>query len=178
VTEPWWRVLLRQQQSSGFADLAGGHATLTLPVTDRLVTRIVASRMPRSLPLREVVLEAGANNAFLVRLRLIKPSFLPPFTLRLAIARQPQLPQAPVLVLQNMSAGIAALAAPLARLFDALPPWIRLEADHIAVDLRVLLQQQGMADVLGYLTDLQLTTEPGVFVVHVRAEVPSAASGG
>ena len=31
--EPWWLTLLREQRSTNFADLAGAHATFTIPVT-------------------------------------------------------------------------------------------------------------------------------------------------
>ena len=176
MNEPWWGALLREQQDSGFADLAGAHGALTLPVSDRLVTRIVTSRMPRSVPLSQIALEAEPNSAFLVRLRLARLSFLPSFTLRFVIARQPQLPHAPLLVLRIVSPGLAALAAPLVRLLNALPSWVRVETDHVVVDLRALLEEQGMAEVLTYLTDLQLTTTPGVFVVHARGAVPAGAS--
>lgn len=175
MNEPWWRTLLREQQGSGFADFAGAAAAVTLPVSDRLVTRIVASRLPRSVPVREVMVKAEANNTFSVGLRLAKPSFLPPLTLRFVIVRQPVLPDSPLLVLGLASQGLAALAGPLVRFFSALPPWIRLDNDRAIVDVGALLQQQGVSDVLRHLTHLELTTAPGVFIVHARGGVPPAS---
>lgn len=172
MTETWWSALLREQQASGFADFTGADGTVVVPVSDRLITRILAGRIPASAPVREVVVRALANNLVEARVRLAKPAILPAITIRLLIARQPQLPDSPVLVLNVVSQGLAAVAGPVMRFLDMLPTWIRMDGDRLFVDLRALLAQHGAAAVLDYLSDLQLTTTEGRFVIRARATLP------
>ena len=171
MPEPWWIDLLRQQRAAGFADLAGGQGTLVLPVDDRLLSRLIASRIPPSWPVKELTLRAAAGNQLVVRLKLTK-AFLPTFTLRLMIERQPVLPASPVLVLRIVSDGVAALAGTLMRFLPPLPPGLRLNGDLLSINLATLLDQYGAGEALAYLTLLELTTTEGRLVVSARAAVP------
>ena len=56
--EPWWLTLLREQHSTRFADLAGAHASFTIPVSDRLLNRLIADRLPPSSPISELHVHA------------------------------------------------------------------------------------------------------------------------
>src|ERR1700730_2338955 len=105
--EPWL-ALLREQQSTHFADLAGAHAAFTIPVSERLLNRIIAGRLPRSAPLSEHQLHPEEGNHVTVSVKLAKFAFLPAVRVRFAIERQPDLPSSPVLVLRIE--GKAALA--------------------------------------------------------------------
>ena len=111
-TEPWWLTLLREQQSAHFADLAGAHASFTVPVSDRLLNRMIADRLRRSSPIRELELRAEDGNRVTVSVRLARLAFLPPVHVRFAIERQPDLPASPVLVWRMVLEGVAALAGP------------------------------------------------------------------
>jgi hypothetical protein len=172
MTEPWWRTLLREQQGSGFADLAGAEGSVVLPVSDRLLTSVIASRIPAGAPVSNVQVAAAANDQFAVRIKLVSPAFLPPFTLRFAIDRQPQMPASPILTLAIVTQGIGTFAGPLVRAFAGLPAWVRIDHDRVHVDLRQLAQQYGVAEHLRVLTDVRLTTVPGRFIVTARASLP------
>lgn len=171
MDEPLWLTLLREQRAARFADVAGAHASFTLPVDDRLLTRLAASRLPASLPIRDLDLHAVAGNQILVRLKLSRMSFLPPFTIRLAIERQPVLPASPVLVLRIVSDGLSALASTALRFLESLPAFLRLENNLLHLDLAALLERYGAGEALSYLRTLELTTDEGRIIIAASAAV-------
>lgn len=179
MSEPWWRVLLREQQRSGFRDMAGATGALTIPIADRLVTTVAEMRLLRALPLGGVELRADGRDELTVRVKLKSPSFLPWFTLRFAIVGQPMLPDSPLLTCTILSQGAATVMAPLVRMFATLPPWIRLDHDRVIVNLRFLAGHYGLSDIFAVVTGLRLTTEPGKFVLSIQAALPDdGASAG
>lgn len=169
---PWLLTLLREQQASGFPDVAGANGFVILPVSDRLLSRVIAARLPPSIPVTDLELHADAGNQLLVRARLTRPAFLPPLKVRLVIEKQPQLPGSPILVLRLVSEGLAALAGTVLKFVEVLPRGIRLDGDKLSINLAVLAEQYGAADVLAYLTDLEVATAAGQVVLTARAAVP------
>jgi hypothetical protein len=172
VTEAWWRTLLREQWSSGFPDIAGAEAAITVPISDGLLTAVVATGLPPSVPISSMSVRAEAGDRFAVRFKLKSPAFVPPLTIRFAIVGQPQLPASPVLTCVMLTQGIGPFMGPLVRLFATLPPWIRVEQDRVLVNLRLLAAERGLADLLAFATEIRLTTGPGTFVVSAKAGVP------
>jgi hypothetical protein len=170
--EPWWLAVLREQQSANFADLAGAHASWAIPVSDRLLSRIIADRLPPSSEISELQLRAEDGNQVTVSVKLARLAFLPAVRVRLVIERQPDLPASPILVLRMVFEGVAALASPALRFLKGLPPGIRLEHDNLYVDLATLLAQYGAADALAYVTALELTTVAGRVIVSGRLTIP------
>jgi hypothetical protein len=171
MDEPLWVSLLREQRAAQFADIAGAHASVTLPIDDRLLTRLAASRLPASLPIKDLDLHAVAGNEIVVRLRLSRVSFLPPLAIRVAIERQPILPASPVLVLRIISDGLSALAGTALRFLDTLPAGLRLEDNLLHVDLAALLARYEAGQLLPYLTALELTTAEGRIIVAASIAV-------
>ena len=55
--------LLRQQQASGFADIAGTQVTATIPVSERLINQIIAANLPPGGALRHAELHAQPASA-------------------------------------------------------------------------------------------------------------------
>jgi hypothetical protein len=173
-TIDWLRALLQAQRDTGFADLSGAETSMTLPVSDRLVNRIIAERLPRGGVVSAVDIEALAENQFSVRVRLGQSALLPPIRVGLAIDRQPDLPALPVLALRIVSPGIAALAGALAaRFLRGLPPWVEFDGARLSIDLQAAAVSVGAAEVFGYLRSLALTTAPGRVIVSIRASVPT-----
>jgi len=169
--EAWWVTLLRRQQSDGFPDFAGAAGAITLPISDRLITRVIADRLPPSVPVRDLDLHAHADGIIDVRLRLTKPAFLPPLRLRFAIVQQPDLPASPVVALAMVSEGLTRMAAQALKFVDVLPRGVRFDGHRFFVDLAALLQTYDAADVLRYLTDLNFSAEDGRIIVRARAAV-------
>ena len=174
--EPWWTALLLEQQKNRFKDLGGAKASVTLPISDRLIEEVLRSRLTESV--RDLDIRAKAGNVAEVSVRLAKPAWLPRISAHVCLERQPQLPDSPVLVLRLLSHGaLASLAGSAARLFDALPPWLRMEGDLVFVDIALLLRKYTAIDVLKYLTRLEVTTSDGSIVLAIDAQVlqqPSA----
>jgi hypothetical protein len=157
--------------------VAGARASVTLPLSDRLLTRLVAQSLPPSGPISEIDVRAGNANRFSVRVRLTRPALLPPITVNLAIDQQPVLPSNPVLTLRLLSTGLLSFAGAAARFLNVLPAGIRIDGELIFVDLRTLLEQRGLAAHLNYVEHLEVTTEEGRFIVSARGRVPPRAAG-
>ncbi len=164
--------ILRDLQESQYREVAGARASVTLPVSDRLVSRLIAESLPATAPLREVDVRASAGNRFSVRVRLTRPVLLPPITVNLAIEQQPQLPERPILVIRLLSTGILSFAGMAMRFLNVLPPGIRMDGDLVFIDLRTLLEQQGLAAHLNHLEAAAVTTDEGRFVVELRGGIP------
>ena len=164
--------LLRRQRASGFSDVAGATASATIPISDRLVTTLVNEGIPPTAPVRELDLRAHDGNRFTVRVRLSRPAFMPPISVNLLIEQQPQLPENPLLILRLASGGLMSLAGSAIRFLNVLPPGISMDGDRIIVNLRMLLNERGVGEVLGCVEYLEVLAEEGRFVIDVRGSVP------
>lgn len=161
--------LLRQQHAQGFQDFAGTRVTVSIPVSDRLVTTLANENMPASGPVREIEVRAHEGNHLSVRVRLRRPAMMPPIPVNLTIVQQPSLPQAPVVGLRLSAPGaLLALAGSAARFFNVLPPGVQMDGDRITVNLRAMLEQRGLGEVLDYLESLEMTTEDGRIILSAR----------
>jgi hypothetical protein len=163
--------LLRQQLDSGFADLRGAEAAITLPVSERLLNELVVEAVPPSAPVRDLQIAPEAADRFSVRLRVGSSPLIPRLKIALSIDRQPELPTSPVLVLKVESAGLMTLAGPILRLLNALPAGIAVHDDRIHLDLRALADHRGLAPFLDYLTELRVNTLPGAVVLTLRGRL-------
>jgi len=163
--------LLRQQLGSGFADLRGAEAAITLPVSERLLNELVAEAVPASAPVRDLQIAPEAADRFSVRLRVGSSPLIPRLKIALSIDRQPELPMSPVLVLKVESAGLMTLAGPMLRLLNALPAGIAVHDDRIHIDLRALADRRGLAPFLDYLTELRVNTVAGAVVLTLRGRL-------
>ena len=172
-----FRVLLQEQRLNGFRDLAGAVAGFTVPVSDRVVSRVVVESLPIDGPVRDVDLEAHPGNMVIARLKLTRPAFLPSLSVKLFIERQPELPAWPFFVVRlELPAGLMGLAGSALKMVGSLPRGLRLDGDRLAVDLRVLLERANALDALEYLEALQLTTDDRRFVIAGRITVQQRAA--
>jgi len=161
--------LLSRQVATGFEDLQGTEAAVTLRVSDRLLNELVTEALPPSAKVRDVEVRAQPGNRFAVRAKLGAAAFLPPLNLTVAVDRQPELPASPVLVLKLEMGGLLSLAGPALRFFDALPPGIRIEQDRIHVDLARLLAERGLTGFLDHLEQFHVQTAEGTTILLLRA---------
>jgi hypothetical protein len=134
-----------------------------------LINHVIAAQLPQGGPVAALAIRVEAGNRFTAHVRLRRLAFLPPIRVPFAIARQPDLPSSPEIVL-NVE-GLAALASPALRLLNVLPPWVRADGSHIFIDLAALAASHGAPDALGYVQALSVTTERGRLIVSVRAGV-------
>jgi hypothetical protein len=163
--------LLKQQAAAGFDDLRGAEASITLPVSDRLLNEIITQALPASAKVRDVEVRALTGNRFGVRAKIGAASFLPPVSLTVVIDRQPELPASPVLVLRLELGGLLAVAGAAMRFFGQLPPGIRIDNDRVYVDLAQLLDKQGLSGLLEHLEELQVSTTQGATILSLRAGI-------
>ena len=167
--------LFRRQEASGFEDIRGAEAAVTLPVSDKLLNEIITETMPASAKVRDVEVRAEAGNRFVVRAKIGAAPFLPPLNITAAIDRQPELPASPVLVLRLERGGLLSLAGPALRFFDALPPGIRIDNDRLHVDVAKLLAARGLSGFLDHLEQLHVQTTEGTIILYLRARIRSEA---
>jgi hypothetical protein len=163
--------MLSQLQATNFRDIAGARFSGVIPVSERLIDTLIAASLPPTAPVREVQVRPAQGDRFAVRITP-RAGFLPSITLKLQIVRQPELPGSPVLVLRMATMGglmgFAVAAFPIA---SYLPPGIRLDGEHILVDLQALAAQRGLSEALAYVRQLRVTTEDGRVVIAVEGGV-------
>jgi hypothetical protein len=169
--DPRLDLVLSRLRASGFFDLRGAHADVTLPISDRLLNDLIAGALPASAPVRDLQLTSKPGNRIAVRFKVAAASFLPAMKVGLVIEGQPELPASPILVLKLEMGGLLALAGPATRFLSALPAGIRIVEDRIYVNLATLLAERGLADLLEYAEQVRVTTVDGAVVVDVRAGV-------
>ena len=163
--------IFRSLQTSGFRDLAGTDMAATIPMSERLLNELVAGALADNRHVREAHVQPEAGNRFSVRV-VPRAGLLPSLTIKLEIVRQPELPQSTELVLKMATMGglfgMATAALPIAQM---MPAGVRLDGDHIRVDLQTFAAQAGAGDALQYVKELRVTTDAGRVTLHVRARV-------
>jgi hypothetical protein len=167
--------LLRRQEASGFVDLSGAVAGATIPISDRLINQVIAESLPRAGRIQQLRVKAVPGNQLAVRVTLSKPRFLPPLNLTVSIEQQPELPDSPIIGLRlSGGGGLMALAGPVATLFDALPPGVRMDKERVFVHLGTILAEHGLQSWLRYVEHLSVATGEGTVIISVAARVASA----
>jgi hypothetical protein len=160
-----------------FQELAGTHVVGEVPLTDGVINAVIADRLAgMSAPVTGVRVRARDGDALDVDVTLRNVPLLSTVPVALRIDRQPQLPGSPVLTLHWSVAGLGALAriaAPFISRFATLPPGVRIDSDHIVVDLAEALRAQGFGDVLGLVTRLEVHTRDGRVVASFELAVAS-----
>jgi hypothetical protein len=166
VPDPRLLRILEQLRASKFAEMKGAWLTASVPLPERLLNEVVATSVPPSAPVRDLSVHPKADNRIAVRAKLAWLDFLPPLTLTLEIERQPQLPDAPLVLRVLSLPGLMSLAGAALSKASSFPPGLRLEGDRLLIDVRVVLERNGLGEVLPYVEDLRFTTDEGVVVVQ------------
>ena len=169
--DAWWVPLLREQQRDAFADVAGTTVSITLPVSERLINRVIAERRPPSMPVRGIEVVPHASEQVDVKVWPSKRPWVPPVRVRLTIEQQPQLPDSPTLVLALHVPPVVSFAAGALNVSDYLPPGVTLEGRHVVISLAALAERYAPG-ALEYLTALAVTTEEHRLVITATLAVP------
>ena len=166
---------LRRLAGIELHELQGSSVGGELPLPVTVVNRLIAERVARMQgPIAAVTLAAHDGQRLGVELSMRGQSLIPVVRIAARIVQQPEFPGRPVLVLQWTMPGfgaLARLASPALSYFKALPRGVRLDGDHLFVDLDELLRMQGYGEVLAYVTRLQILTREGAFLVRFEARV-------
>lgn len=171
MADPRLTALLDDLRRSRFADLRGARAAASIPVPEPLLNRLIAAAIPPSAPVRDVSVHPKAGNRFGVRAKIGRLDFLPALTLTAEIVRQPQLPDTPLVLRISSLPGLMSLVGAAASLASILPPGIRLDGQHLFVDLRAVLERAGYAELIPYLEDVRIATEEGKALLDVSVRV-------
>jgi hypothetical protein len=170
--DPRLETLLSRLQRSRFSDLSGSEVRATIRIAAPLLNEAAAGFVASTAAVQDVVIKPRASNRLDLSVKLTRPAFLPPVNLTLHIERQPQ-PSNPELVLRVSGlGGIMRFAGPAVGLFAALPPGVRLDGDHLFVNIATLLREHGQGDLLPYAQEIVVLTEEGTLVLQVQLRVP------
>jgi len=161
----------RRQLDGGFPDLRGAQATITLPISERLLNELLTETIPQSAPVSDLHVTPEAGDRFTVRFRIGSSTILPRVKVAVAIDRQPDLPAFPVIVLKLETTGLMILASPVLRMINAVPAGVTVKEDRIHVDLRALAERQGFAAYLDHLDDVRVNTVAGAVVLTARGRI-------
>src|SRR5437762_13060039 len=169
--KPWWMTMLLEQRTSKFDAISGATASFVIPISDTLITDVVARQLPASV--RELEIRGLSGNQLSVGVRLRNPAWFPRINAKLHIERQPLLPDEPVLVVRLVSHGaLAAFAGPAARFLSALPSWLQMDGDLLRLDIASLWRELDADDALFYLRRAEVTTREGSIVLAIDAMIP------
>ena len=169
VSDPRLVRIFEQLRASRFADLAGARVSASIPVSERLLNELVVSAIPPSVPVRDVTIQPRRGDRFSVRARLARVDFLPPITITVAIERQPELPDSPLVLRLTSFPGLITMIGAAFPIASKLPPGIRMDKDRVLVDLKTLAESQGYADLLTLVEKVRLTTDEGKLIVALEA---------
>lgn len=173
MTNPRIQSLVHELRRSNFAELHGARVTATIPIAERLINELIAVALPRSAPVRDVLVHPLPGNRIAVRARLSRADFLPPITLTAEIERQPELPDAPLVLRVLSLPGLLSIAAAATSFLATLPPGVRMDNQRVLVDLPLLLERHGFGEWVRYLEMVRITTEEGRLIADVALRVPA-----
>jgi hypothetical protein len=170
---PSWPDLFRSLQSSAFHDVAGTRVAAHVPVSRSLVNRMVSAAVAGASPhVRSVDIHPRAGDAFDVIITLTWP-FVPALTVTFVVEQQPRFPAAPVMVLRWSLLGAAGtIASRFIGALDRLPPGVRLDGDHLIVDIPRAVADTPAAPMLPYLRALEVHSVDDGVVLDVEMEIP------
>ena len=162
--------ILEQLRASRFAELQGTHASLSIPIPERLLNELITTMMPPSAPVRDLHVRPQAGNRLAVRARAARLDFLPPVTISLRIEQQPQLPDTPLVIRILSLPGLLSMASSLLSP-ASLPAGVRLERDRLVIDVRQLLELKGVGDIVPLIERLHVTSEEGSLRLDVQTKI-------
>ena len=162
--------ILERLRASGFAEVKGARASLSIPVSEAILNELITAALPAGGPLRDLHVRPQAGNRLAVRARASRLDFLPPMTISLQIEGQPRLPDTPLVVRILSMPGLLSVAGSMLSP-GSLPPGIRLERERVLVDLRQLLEGKGFAAIVPLIERLQVSSEEGRLLIDVDLQV-------
>jgi hypothetical protein len=170
--------LLAHLQSTSFADLAGARVSARVPVSRVLLNQLVARALQgRTTPVRRVEIRPYDGDKLDAVVTLTLP-LVPPLKVAVAVERQPQFPDSPVLVLRwSLLAGLGTFLSKLIGPHQKMPPGVRLDGDRVLVDIRAAAAGTPAAQVLGYVKGLEVHTAADRLIIAADLEVSGLKLG-
>ena len=166
---------LRRLAGIELRELQGSTASAEVPLPVTVVNRLIARKLSGTGgPIGAVTLDAHDGQRFTATLSMRGQSLIPSVRIAARIVQQPEFPGRPVLVLQWTVPGfgpLARFASPALSFFKGLPQGIRVDGDHVLVDLSQVARAHGYGDVLDLVAGLNVQTREGVFLIRLDARV-------
>lgn len=172
---PYLKQIFERERSRGFANLAGTDLTGRLPIPGEWLNQALREGKPEDdgSPVKGIALaiQDTTRGTLLVSLeqwplpKLIEIPFLWDPKVETGV------PGGPILRLTHEATGLLGTAIPL--IIGSLKnSGIRAEGRHVNIALGTLLKEQGLDDVMGFLTRLELRGARGVLWVDFALSIP------
>lgn len=163
--------IVQELLATGFANLDGARASVTLPITERQINDAIAAELPPGGAVRALRVRPRNRNRFNVEITLGRLAFLP-IPLTVAIERQAQIPDSPFLVVRLPSfPGLISAAHSSAGVSNMLPAGVMLDGDRVKIDLRVMMFKHGLGELWPFIDRMEITTIEGRVVIEVAVHV-------
>jgi hypothetical protein len=158
------------ERSRGFAGLAGSRVDGLLPVRQALVDAVLARvpRWPAPVEGLEVHIEAGNRIHVSAAIRVL--GFRT--RVRLPLRLVPAMENGYVRLVMEGRSFVTSAVSWVGPMLGQLPAGIRLEGQHIVVDVRQFADRLGAADLAALLVSASFRSEDGVLWIDARAAVP------
>lgn len=157
--------------ANGFRDLGGTTATLHIPIAEHLLTSAAMALKPPQSPVRDVQIEPHDGNHIAIKLKLSKPSFLPPVTVDALIEQQPVLPASPIVAFKlSAFPGLISAASFGAGMVSMFPEGVALEHERVTIDLR-RIGGGVLAPYLRFIERLEFSSIEGAVIVDAKVRV-------
>ena len=164
--------LFRRQLASGFEDVRGADASITLPVSERLLNEVIARSIPRSAPVRELQVKPQAGDQFLVRARIGSSPLVPQISLTLSIESTARIPGLACADSQAADERPAVARRPRPAFHErASARHPRRARSGLSGSPHISSNTPSSASYLDYVKELRVKTVDGAVVLSIRAGV-------
>jgi hypothetical protein len=173
---PLLTAFLARQEESGYADLAGTDLRLRVPVREGVINDLLARTVLATQPaIRALDVTIDEDNLVQVGFVSTAIPLAPRLTFELVVDHQLMLTSSPTLTLFLVRRRLTRLLAiALPWLDKLLPPFVSRAEASFAIDVGMLLQQQGLEQLIPFIHAAEFTSERGVIWVdlHLAVSLP------
>jgi hypothetical protein len=152
--------------NNSFSDLPGLRLDASIPVPEWLVNEILESALAGDKNIEYCRVSIGGQNRVSVNIKT--PLWPWPFMLKLRLFQAVDLAGSPKVraFLENL-----VLLGKLGAVFKALPKEVTLYEDQVSVDVGAYIQNPDQKRLLGLVRSAEIRTEPGRFIIDLKAGV-------
>ena len=151
---------------NNFADLEGLTVHTSIRIPGHIINEIVEAALQGNKNIDSCLVSIGEQN--LVSVNLKTPLWPWPINLKLRLEESVDLTNSPKI---NATLENNVLLGKLGAFFKALPEWININGDQVAVDVGSFLQTPEQKNFLDLIESIEIRTEMGRAIFDVKIKV-------
>ncbi len=168
------RKFIEQQRINGYASFKGAFIRGSIPIKQEVINEVIRETVLRSSDLiRQMQLTVKDQNRIDVNLIIQKWILSKSFNFELYIEREISFPSSPTIKiwLPTSHGFLGSIAEILTTIFGFLPASVRVIGRLVEVDLKVILQEQNMGELVQLIKFAEIEGQRGIILVNFRLEV-------